>query len=372
MKLNVPTWKEFYMASLFDSMYKGKAYSDEDLENIDGSIIVPYITRTDMNNGCKYMAKITENFHIEDGNAITIGDTTATCFYQKDKFITGDHIVILRADWLNLFRGLFVLGLLNQEKLKYSYGRAYKIDNIKKTLLKLPVRHHTDGTPVIDPEKKFSKDGYIPDWQFMENYIKSLHYKPLTTSRAHAPKKELDVSEWKDFVVGDIFNIQYGINMELNACEPCYIHDKEAVAFVARTAENNGVSAFVKKEQGMVPQAAGTITCAGGGSVLSTFVQAHDFYSGRDLYLLNTKENLSVKTKLFLTTVLLKNQYRYSYGRQANKTLPTLLLKLPIQHHSDGTPVIDPEKKYSKEGYIPDWQFMEDYINTLPYSDKIK
>lgn len=175
-ELNVSKWKEFCMATLFDSMYKGEAYTDEDLESIDSSVIVPYITRTDLNNGCKYMAKITNDFHIEAGNAITIGDTTATCFYQKDKFITGDHIVILRAEWLNLLRGLFLIGLLNQEKLKYSYGRAYKIDNIKKTLLKLPIQHHPDGTPVIDPEKKYSQRGYIPDWQFMEDYINTLPY----------------------------------------------------------------------------------------------------------------------------------------------------------------------------------------------------
>lgn len=182
-ELNVSEWKEFCIASLFKSMYKGEAYTDEDLKNIDSSVIVPYITRTDLNNGCKYMAKITSDFHVEAGNAITIGDTTATCFYQKDKFVTGDHIVILRAEWLNLLRGLFLIGLLNQEKIKYSYGRAYKIDNIKKTLLKLPIQHHPDGTPVIDPEKKYSKKGYIPDWQFMEDYINTLPYSDKIQSK---------------------------------------------------------------------------------------------------------------------------------------------------------------------------------------------
>ena len=47
------------------------------------------------------------------------------------------------------------------------------------------------------------------------------------------------------------------------------------------------------------------------------------------------------------------------------------ILKLPIERDSDGNPVLDKTKKYNKEGYIPDWKFMEDYINSLPYSDKI-
>ena len=106
--------------------------------NLDGALgtdVVPYITRTDLNNGCKYLAAISDDFCVEPGNAISIGDTTATCFYQKDRFITGDHMVVLRAKWLNLIRGLFVVGLFNMERLKYSYGRAYKIDNIKKQFL---------------------------------------------------------------------------------------------------------------------------------------------------------------------------------------------------------------------------------------------
>ena len=37
----------------------------------------------------------------------------------------------------------------------------------------------------------------------------------------------------------------------------------------------------------------------------------------------------------------------------------------------DGSYVIDKNKIYSNEGYIPDWQFMEGYINSLPYSDRI-
>lgn len=135
LKLDMQQWKEFTVVDLFEKVYKGKAYTDEDLYGINSLVTVPYITRTDSNNGCKYIANVTNDFHIEQGNAISIGDTTATCFYQKDDFITGDHMVILRAGWLNQLRGLFMVGLFNQERLKYSYGRAYKIDNIKHSVL---------------------------------------------------------------------------------------------------------------------------------------------------------------------------------------------------------------------------------------------
>ena len=47
------------------------------------------------------------------------------------------------------------------------------------------------------------------------------------------------------------------------------------------------------------------------------------------------------------------------------------ILRLPIQHNSDGTPVIDDTYKYSEKGYVPDWKFMEDYIKSLPYGDRL-
>ena len=46
-------------------------------------------------------------------------------------------------------------------------------------------------------------------------------------------------------------------------------------------------------------------------------------------------------------------------------------IKLPIQRDDRGKPIVDADKKYSVNGYIPDWQFMDDYIKSLPYSDRI-
>ena len=47
------------------------------------------------------------------------------------------------------------------------------------------------------------------------------------------------------------------------------------------------------------------------------------------------------------------------------------ILKLPIQYDDKDNPIIDDCKKYSDKGYIPDWKFMEEYMKSLPYSDRI-
>ena len=47
------------------------------------------------------------------------------------------------------------------------------------------------------------------------------------------------------------------------------------------------------------------------------------------------------------------------------------IIRLPIQHNADRTPYIDPNRTYSDYGYVPDWQFMEDYMKALPYGDRL-
>jgi hypothetical protein len=124
--------------------------------------------------------------------------------------------------------------------------------------------------------------------------------------------------------IDDLFDIKYGINLELNACE--ITQDKDGINFVARTAENNGVVAKVKPIANKTPQPAGVLTCASGGSVLSTFVQTKPFYSGRDLYILTPKNEIRLEEKLFYCHCIKMNAYRYRYGRQANKTLKNIEL----------------------------------------------
>lgn len=126
--------------------------------------------------------------------------------------------------------------------------------------------------------------------------------------------------------VKDLFTVKYGVNLELITLETVSQKEKEGVNFVARTAENNGVVARVRKIDGIEPQPAGVLSCAGGGSVLSTFVQTEPFYSGRDLYTLTPKKEMSLQEKLYWCMCIKANAYKYTYGRQANKTLKDIEL----------------------------------------------
>ena len=120
--------------------------------------------------------------------------------------------------------------------------------------------------------------------------------------------------------VKDLFSVRYGVNLELNAL----IRDPCGVNFVSRTSKNNGVSAKVRPLPHIAPLPAGTITVAGGGSVMEAFLQISPYYSGRDLYYLTARVPMTNEQKLFYCFCLRGNKYKFSYGRQSNATLAEL------------------------------------------------
>ena len=126
--------------------------------------------------------------------------------------------------------------------------------------------------------------------------------------------------------VKELFDVKYGVNLELMTLDIVSDNDADGVNFVARTSTNNGVVARVRRVDGIEPQPEGILSCAGGGSVLSTFVQTEPFYSGRDLYTLTPKREMTLQEKLYYCMCIKANAYRFSYGRQANKTLKDIEL----------------------------------------------
>lgn len=118
--------------------------------------------------------------------------------------------------------------------------------------------------------------------------------------------------------LGELFDIRYGVNLEVVNCE---VVENGGIPFVSRQSVNNGVACHVRELPYEEPNPAGTLSIAGGGSVLSTFLQDEPYYSGRDIYVATPRQSMSREELLYYCWVIEKNKYRYSYGRQANRTL---------------------------------------------------
>lgn len=123
----------------------------------------------------------------------------------------------------------------------------------------------------------------------------------------------------------EIFDIRYGHSLELNKLKVS--QSEKGIAFVSRKSGDNGISAYVDKIEGLEPASAGELTCAlSGNGVLSTFIQDREFYTGYHVAILTPKVEMSKSILLFYSVCLAKNKYKYSWGRQANRTLRDILV----------------------------------------------
>jgi len=101
-------------------------------------------------------------------NCITVVNNgyAGEAFYQTKEFTCSHDVNILRLKDINLnpYIAMFFISIIVKEKNKFNYGRKWRVRRMKKSLIKLPV----------------NKQGK-PDWNFMENYIRSLSYsRPLS------------------------------------------------------------------------------------------------------------------------------------------------------------------------------------------------
>ncbi|MBF0556730.1 MAG: restriction endonuclease subunit S [Nitrospirae bacterium] len=164
--------------------------------------------------------------------------------------------------------------------------------------------------------------------------------------------------------ITDIFDVKYGNSLELNRLTTI----SDGINFVSRTSKNNGVSARVLRIDSVSPSPAGTITVSLGGSVLEAFLQPEEFYSGYHIHCLTPKCSLADEEKLFYCACITANQYRYNYGRQANKTLSDLLIpaksEIPIWVKQSDTHRYDQVKRPLSNKITPsletkNWQWYQ-------------
>jgi hypothetical protein len=135
--------------------------------------------------------------------------------------------------------------------------------------------------------------------------------------------------------VDDLFHLRYGHSLELNRLTRT--EAPAGVNFIGRSAMNNGVTARVLVPPDVQPGITGELTVALGGSVLSTFVQPEPFLTAFHVMILTPKESdMSVAERFWWAHCIAANQYRYSYGRQANRTLGSIRLPTSIPAYASG------------------------------------
>ena len=120
----------------------------------------------------------------------------------------------------------------------------------------------------------------------------------------------------------DLFDCSYGTNLALNKLT----ESDSGIPFISRKENNNGMKTRVEQVDDVAPISGHTLSVALSGSVLATFYQPGKYYTGYHVFVLYPKQDMSPKEMLAYSVVIRANRYKYNYGRQANKTLPDILI----------------------------------------------
>lgn len=152
------SWDYFRIGDLFNCVLsKGDL---KEPECSDGKI--PLISSGDSNNGCvKFIDESGDGkAEIFEGNCLTL-DMFCKAYYQDSNFYSVSHgrVNILKPKFeFDKYIGLFIATVINNERFRFSYGRAVYSTVAENMQIKLP-----------------SINGK-PDLTFMRNYIKSLPF----------------------------------------------------------------------------------------------------------------------------------------------------------------------------------------------------
>ncbi len=385
MNLDIEKWKLFDFVKIFD--IKKGFYNKKPEASGNGTI--PFLGATDSNNGVTGYYTYEEiesssktgndsNEPIErklfPGHAVCVTNNGSVGYaYYQNKPFTCSHDVnplYLLDREFNQYTGMFVATIIMHDRYRWGYGRKWRPERMVKSQLRLPILQDKNGVPIIDVNKKYSDEGYIPDWEWMEKYIKTLHYKPITTRVITSTNTKLVTTEWKEFLLHRIMKAGMGNGIDAVLTTS----DNPKYNYVSRDSNGNGVVGFVDEIEGEKPFPAGAMSLALGGSFLgSCFIQKKPFYTAQNVAVLQEKVPLSIHTKLFIAT-LIRNECKVKYqafGRELNSHFrKDFTIKLPVKHNADGI-VFDKTYEFSDDGYIPDWEWMDSYMRSLPYSDRI-
>lgn len=256
----------------------------------------------------------------------TDGEGSHTYAYVSQfDFVPNSNVSVLIPNFeMNILEKLFYTKCITMNRYKFSYGRKPKGNRLKS--IELP------------------ETTEIPAWVY--------NIKLDSYCIVDKPSKEenitLDISKWRIFKYKELFFIERGRGprkKELNG--------KGKYPFVSASEANNGITDYSDLEPYHKP---GVITVArNGNSVASAFYQEVAFHSTEDVHVFTPKFTMNKHVALFICVLIQKERYRYSYGRKWGLArMNETDIKLPV--NSDNT---------------PDWDFMDRYINSLPYSSQL-
>jgi len=365
MKPTDKVWKLFLLNALFD-IRMGNGFDKSKMSNNQPE--VNFVSRISYNNGVDCIVDKVVGVEPFEAGLITVplgGCYLGSSFIQTKPFYTSQNVAVLYPkNNMSFLVKLFITKTIRIEcEYKYqAFCRELNAYLNRNFSIMLPV--DVDGNP---------------DWDWIEQYMLSLEnglddqmsnimevadgdkniikvfadkveiddFKDWLKDNANMDvdnQMSLDGLKWKEFLLSDYFDISAGVYYSTKE------YDEGTTPYISASNQNNGISKYIS----LKPDFDGN--CIITGKVGCTaFYQKDPFCATSDVNVFEPKFNMSPFVGLFITTQINKsNNYKYDYVRQC-RVGDSKRIKIFLPVDVDGN---------------PDWDWIEQYMKSLPYSDK--
>ena len=337
--IDTSNWKEFILGDLF-ALVNSKAYHTKDITETSSEDGLLYVTRSKFNNGIKCRVESKTEYIVNPSGTISFGAENADFFYQTEKYITGNKMYYIDTRNISEKAALFFKGVLEATFTKnFSFSDGMVPDRIRGEIVKLPV------TPTGEP-----------DWEYMESYMKNImeesEERIENLRKADNRKHLIDTSNWKEFVLGDLFAL---VNSKAyHTKDITETSSEDGLLYVTRSKFNNGIKCCVESNEKYIVNPSGTISF--GAENADFFYQTEKYITGNKMYYIDT-QYISEMAALFFKGVLeatFTKNFSFSDGMVPDR-IRGEIVKLPA------TPTGE-----------PDWEYMEEYMKNVEEDVKEK
>lgn len=336
--------KQFAEFQLHDIFYIESSIRLKSADHIPGN--TPFISSRSGNNGISaWVGNMNESLD-SDVLGVNYNGSVLEAYYHPYKALFSDDVkrFKVRQPGVTFRAYLYCATAIRKLKEAYSYTKKFNGDEIDVARIKLPIADASVNTDT--PE---------PDWEYMENYIKTIERKYIDQiAQVNAREQEIlkqlypeavkvkpEAHGFEEFRVGDIFIITP--TSYYKSTPPS---TSDLVPQVTNTTQPNGISSFEphapNNEKNVITFSDTTV----GGDTL--FYQPVDFLGYSHIQKMTSPETTLTKRKAMYVVTAFKKAVNgvYDYGTKFNRdNAAQTFIHLPV------TPTGD-----------IDWEYMENYI----------
>jgi hypothetical protein len=335
-------WQEYKIGELFEINRGNISKQGELVENIDG---IAFVAQNDNNNGFVKLVEIANN-KVFTGKTIVIGRQTGVVYYQPERFVTTDGVLVLSA-LTNFIKsdkiGLYLTANIQKQLLMFGYTNTVSATKLKPIKITLPTANSEiafayieEFLATLDAERLATLDAYLTTTN-LKDYT-------LTEEESEALEKIKSV-KWGEFKIGDLFEIR-PTKKKFNAQG---IEFGGKYRYIARGESNNGIRGYIDEDEQYLNDGK---TISFGQDTATIFYQEEPYFTGDKIKVFKSKNNIQLNREIaqFFISSMKKAFSNFSWGSSSYNVaiLNSTKIILPL-----------------KPDLIPDFSFMATYIKAM-------